>query len=54
VAVFDNHIHLRASFKGVEAAKLFERAGGTAMLLTHSRTQKRPSPELMTTLRHMA
>ena len=36
MAVFDNHIHLRASFKGVEAAKLFERAGGTAMLLTHS------------------
>jgi len=36
VAVFDNHIHLRASFKGVEAAKAFEKAGGTAILLTHS------------------
>jgi len=36
VAIFDNHIHLRASFKGVEAAKAFEKAGGTAILLTHS------------------
>ena len=40
MAIFDNHIHLRASFKGVEAAKAFEKAGGTAMLLTHS-----PYPE---------
>jgi len=40
VAIFDNHIHLRASFKGVEAAKAFEKAGGTAILLTHS-----PYPE---------
>jgi len=36
VAIFDNHIHLRASFKGVEAAKAFEKSGGTAILLTHS------------------
>ena len=34
--IFDNHIHLRAEFRGVEAAKDFERAGGTAILLTHS------------------
>jgi len=36
VPIFDNHIHLRAEFRGVEAAKDFERAGGTAILLTHS------------------
>jgi TatD-related deoxyribonuclease len=36
VPIFDNHIHLRPEFKGVEAAKEFERAGGTAILLTHS------------------
>ena len=29
-------MHLRPEFKGVEAAKEFERAGGTALLLTHS------------------
>src|SRR5207245_7699747 len=40
VPISDNHIHLRASFKGVEAAKAFEKAGGTAILLTHS-----PYPE---------
>ena len=34
--IFDNHIHLRAEFQGVAAAKAFERAGGTAMLLTHT------------------
>lgn len=34
-SVFDNHIHLRADFRGVEAAREFERAGGTAFLLTH-------------------
>ncbi len=34
--VFDNHIHLRPEFLGVEGAKLFEKAGGTALLLTHS------------------
>lgn len=34
--IFDNHIHLRPEFQGVEAAKAFERAGGTAMLLTHT------------------
>ena len=33
--IFDNHIHLQASFKGIEAAKAFENAGGTAFLLTH-------------------
>jgi TatD-related deoxyribonuclease len=36
VPIFDNHIHLRPEFRGVEAAKDFERAGGTAILLTHS------------------
>ena len=36
VPIFDNHIHLRPEFRGVEAAKEFERAGGTAILLTHS------------------
>ena len=41
MAVFDNHIHLRASFKGVEAARSFEKSGGTAILLTHS-----PYPEV--------
>jgi len=35
VPIFDNHIHLQASFKGIEAAKAFEKAGGTAFLLTH-------------------
>lgn len=34
--IFDNHIHLRPEFRGIEAAKDFERAGGTAILLTHS------------------
>ena len=34
--IFDNHIHLRPEFKGIQAAKEFERAGGTAILLTHS------------------
>ena len=34
--IFDNHMHLRAEFKGVEAAKAFEAAGGTAIMLTHT------------------
>ena len=34
--IFDNHIHLRPEFRGIEAARDFERAGGTAILLTHS------------------
>jgi len=34
--IFDNHIHLRPEFQGVEAAKVFEKAGGTALLLTHT------------------
>ena len=34
--IFDNHIHFRPEFLGVEGAKLFEKAGGTALLLTHS------------------
>ena len=34
--IFDNHMHLRAEFKGVEAAKAFEKAGGTAFMLTHT------------------
>jgi len=36
VPIFDNHIHLRPEFRGIEAARDFERAGGTALLLTHS------------------
>lgn len=34
--IFDNHMHLRSEFKGVDAAKVFEKAGGTAILLTHT------------------
>jgi len=34
--IFDNHIHLRPEFQGVLAAKAFEKAGGTAFLLTHA------------------
>ncbi len=34
--IFDNHIHFRPEFKGVEGAKVFEAAGGTALLLTHT------------------
>jgi len=34
--VFDNHFHLRPTGLGVAAAKQFEKAGGTAMMLTHS------------------
>lgn len=34
--IFDNHIHFRPEFLGVEAAKLFEKAGGTALLLVHA------------------
>jgi TatD-related deoxyribonuclease len=34
--IFDNHIHLRPEFQGVQAAKAFEKAGGTAFLLTHT------------------
>jgi len=36
MSIFDNHFHLRPSALGVEAAKQFERAGGTALMLTHS------------------
>lgn len=36
VVVFDNHFHLRPSGLGVAAAKQFETAGGTALMLTHS------------------
>lgn len=36
MTIFDNHFHLRPSGLGVEAAKQFERAAGTAVLLTHS------------------
>lgn len=36
MSIFDNHIHFRPEFRGVEAARDFERAGGTALLLTHS------------------
>jgi len=36
VPIFDNHIHLRPEFLGVQAAKEFERVGGTAIMLTHS------------------
>ena len=34
--IFDNHIHFRPEHLGVEGAKRFESAGGTALLLTHS------------------
>jgi TatD-related deoxyribonuclease len=33
--IYDNHMHLSPTGMGVEAAKLFEKAGGTAMMLTH-------------------
>ena len=36
MAIFDNHFHLRPTGLGVEAAKVFEKAGGTALMLTHS------------------
>lgn len=36
MAIFDNHFHLRPSGLGVAAAKQFEAAGGTALMLTHS------------------
>jgi len=42
VPIFDNHIHLRPEFRGVEAAKDFDRAGGTAILLTHSPYEEIP------------
>ncbi len=41
MAAFDNHFHLRADGLGAEAAKAFEKAGGTALMLTHS-----PYPDL--------
>jgi TatD-related deoxyribonuclease len=34
--IYDNHIHFRPEHLGVEGARLFEKAGGTAFLLTHS------------------
>ena len=34
--IFDNLIHFRPENLGVEGAKRFEQAGGTALLLTHS------------------
>lgn len=34
--IFDNHIHFRPEHLGLEGARLFEKAGGTALLLTHS------------------
>ena len=40
--IFDNHIHLRPEFRGIEAARDFERAGGTALLLTHSPYEEIP------------
>jgi len=36
MAVFDNHFHLRPDGLGVGAARQFEKAGGTALMLTHS------------------
>ena len=41
MTVFDNHLHLRPDGLGVEAARQFEKAGGTALMLTHS-----PYPDL--------
>lgn len=40
--IFDNHIHLRPEFRGVEAAKEFERAGGTGLMLTHTPYEEIP------------
>lgn len=40
--IFDNHIHLRPEFQGVQAAKEFERVGGTAIMLTHSPYEDMP------------
>ena len=40
--IFDNHFHLRPSGLGVAAAKRFEDAGGTALLLTHSPYDEAP------------
>ena len=36
--IFDNHIHLRPEFLGVEGAKLFEKAGGTVEILPRPKT----------------
>jgi len=33
--IFDNHLHLSPTGQGVDAAKLFEESGGTALVLTH-------------------
>ncbi len=35
MCIFDNHLHLSPKGQGVEAARLFERTGGTAMVITH-------------------
>src|SRR5256712_2515519 len=42
MAIFDNHTQQRARFKGVEAAKAFEKAGGTAILLAAGRYPEGP------------
>jgi len=42
VAIFDNHFHLRPSGLGVAAARQFEKAGGTALLLTHAPYEEAP------------
>ncbi len=42
MAIFDNHFHLRPTGLGVGAAKQFEKAGGTALMLTHSPYQDIP------------
>lgn len=34
--IFDNHFHLRPTGLGIVAAAQFEKAGGTALMLTHS------------------
>ena len=40
--IFDNHFHLRPSGLGVAAARRFEKAGGTALLLTHAPYEEAP------------
>jgi len=42
VPIFDNHFHLRPSGLGIAAARQFERAGGTALLLTHAPYEEAP------------
>jgi len=40
--IFDNHMHLTPTGQGAEAAKIFEKAGGTALVLTHLPPRGKP------------